>query len=72
MNRITTVGELRALLSGLPDAATIRPAIPSYVVPQAGLYFIRFAPGTCNSAFVEVHIEPAAYGVNPSDGGKQR
>jgi hypothetical protein len=63
MNRIKTVGELRAVLFGLPDDTTLRPAIPQYQVPTPGLYVIRYAPGTCSPAFAEVFIEPFAFGV---------
>lgn len=60
MNRITTVGELRAILAGLPDHATVRPAMQRFVA-HPGLYVIRYAEGTCNEAYVEVQCvdEPA-------------
>jgi hypothetical protein len=54
MNRINTVGELRAVLAGLPDDTLIRPAMNRYAVAAPGLYVIRYAEGTCSAAYVEV------------------
>jgi hypothetical protein len=67
MNRITTVGELRAVLTGLPDDAVIRPAINRYQA-QPGLYVIRYAQGTCNAAYAEVQVEQGPIGVQNTGG----